>query len=130
MKTKEMIESEEVSLIPPFEEIQIQFANLEMEMARRESYQMSWIQHYPQPTHPEDAFDTSLLAISSFLLNFFCYIELNYMQEFLENIQKQYGPSYFSEYLKLTRGLKLQNSRDVVLDESLFHEFCQEVHFA
>lgn len=67
-----------------------------MEIIKRESYQMNWIHKKFDPNPHEAAFDTSMVAVTSFLLNFFCYIELNFMDEFLESIKKQYGPSYFA----------------------------------
>lgn len=46
------------------------------------------------------------------------------MNDFLENIKKQYGPSYYSEFLRVTRGLKASTSHGNVLDEDIFEEFC------
>jgi hypothetical protein len=40
------------------------------------------------PEESEESIDTSLLAISTFLFNFFCYVELNYSEEFLNMIKK------------------------------------------
>jgi len=61
-----------------------------------------------------------MMAVNSFLLNFFCYIELNYMEEFLNNIKKQYGPSYSVEFQRIIKKLSKPNADHKVLHEQAF----------
>jgi hypothetical protein len=81
---------------------------------------MNWIQRRYEYSEEDEHFDTSMIAVNSFLLNFFCYIELNYQNEFIENIRKQYGPSYYAEYLRVTRNLRIQSSNSSVVEHNVF----------
>ena len=70
--------------------------------------------------------DTSLFSVINFLCDLFCFIEIEYAEQFVENIRKMYGISYREKYKRAVRDRPREEVQLDVVGKELFRLFFQE----
>ena len=87
---------------------------------------MNWVESVP-PAKGSEAINTSLYSVVNFLCHLFCYIEVEYCEEFLYMIRKMHGLTYREKYRRISKGLPYEAPKNPpVIDESVFLDFINE----
>lgn len=68
--------------------------------------------------------NTSLFSVVNFLCHLFCYVEVQYSEEFVYMIQKVYGYTFREKYRRITRRIPIIPDRKFrVVEEAAFLDF-------